>query len=246
LKKLTRVDFAAFFYLTVSLLGLGLLAILTFSQTVPRTDFSWQMPLSGLIFGAICIFGIMAGLSPRRCSQITHFEAAERSGSYAVKRSNSEEKLTAFRGHHPTCGNFGSHVLSFGDRTFCAGCTGLVSGAIFSLAGNFLYFFVGFQVGEVGSLFFWLGFLGVLCGLLQYKFPTSNSFMHFILNVTFVLGAFLLLIGVNSVNGSLTLDLYLLALTVYWIVTRIMLSHLEHRKKCSSCGSKPCSLSFSG
>jgi hypothetical protein len=244
LKKLTKVDTTALFHLAVSLLGLGLLAVLTFNQTVPETDFTWQMPLSGSIFCAVCILGILAGLSPRRCSHIAHFEAAERSSFYAVKRSNGEENSTAYKGHHPTCGNFSSHVLSFGDKTFCSGCTGLVLGAIFSLAGSFLYFFVGFQIGQVGVPLFWLGFFGVLCGLLQYELPTSNSFMHFTLNVTFVLGAFFLLVGVDNINRSLTLNLYLLALIVYWITTRIMLSRVEHRNKCSNCSLKPCNLSF--
>jgi len=244
LKKLAKVDIISSFYLAISLLGLGLLAILTFNQTVPKTDFTWQKPLVGSIFSVICIFGIIVGLSPSSCSQITHFKTAERRNSHIAKRSNNEETSIAFRGHHPICGNFASHVLSFGNRILCAGCTGLVTGAVLSLTGSLLYFFIGFSIGEFGVLVFWLGFLGVLCGLLQYKLPISNSYMHFILNVIFVLGVFLLLVGVNSANESLTLDLYFLALSVYWILTRIELSRAEHRKKCISCSLKTCSLSF--
>jgi hypothetical protein len=244
LKKPAEVNMAVSFYLAVSLISLGLLTVLTFSQAVPKTDFTWQKPLTVIIFSSICIFGIIAGLSPRRCSDLTHFKAAERSSSYAARRFDDKEDSITFKGHHPTCGNFRSHILSFGNKTFCAGCTGLVMGAILSLAGCFLTFIVGVQVEESSVLIFWLGFFGVVCGLLQYKIPTSNNHIHFILNVTFVLGAFFLFVGVNMVNGSLTLDLYLLALTVYWILARIELSRAEHRKKCMSCSSKPCSLSF--
>jgi hypothetical protein len=244
LKKLAKVDIIASFYLTVSLLGLGLLAILTFNQTVPKTDFPWQKSLTGVIFSAICVSGIIAGLSPSRCSHMTHFKTTEKSSYHATKRSSNGESSMTFRGHHPTCDNFASHILSFRNQIFCAGCTGLAIGAIMSLAGSFLYFFVDFQIGETSILVFWLGFLGVTFGLLQYKMPINNGYMHSMLNVMFVLGAFLLLVGVNSINESLALNLYLLALSAYWILTRIELSRKEHRKKCINCGLKPCSLSF--
>ena len=244
MKKLAKLSIVASFYLVASLLGLGLFAVLALNQTVPKTDFIWQKPITGTIFSAICILGILAGLSPSRCSRTTHYKTTERSSSYAEKRSNEDETSMTFEGHHPTCSNFNSHVLSVGDRKFCAGCTGLVIGAIASLAGSFIYFFVGLQIGEFGAFAFWLGFMGVLFGLLQYKIPSSNSLVHFILNVTFVLGAFLLLVGANNFNESLPLDLYFIVLSVYWVLTRIELSRLEHRKKCLNCNRKSCSLSF--
>jgi len=244
LKKPAKLNIVASFYLIASLLSLGLFAILAFSQTVPKTDFTWQKLLAGTIFSVICILGILAGLSPSRCSRTTHYKTTKRSSSYAERLNNEDETSMSFEGHHPACSNFASHVLSVGERKLCAGCTGLVIGAIVSLAGSFLYFFVGLQIEEFSALVFWLGFVGVLFGLLQYKIPSSNSLVHFILNVTFVLGAFLLLVGANSVNESLPLDLYFIVLSVYWILTRIELSRLEHRKKCLGCSRKSCGLSF--
>jgi hypothetical protein len=244
LKKTEKVDAAVFFYLAVSILGLGLLAILTFNRTVPKTYFPWQKPATGLIYSAICVLGIIAGLSPRRCSRVTHFKVANKSFLTTQKRFSDEEVTATFRGHHPTCGNFSSHVLLFGGRMFCAGCTGLVFGATLSLVGSALYFFGGLSFGEFCEIAFWMGFLGVIFGLLQYELPVSDSFLHFFLNVTFVLGAFFLLVEVNIASESFMLNLYLLLLIVYWILTRIELSRIEHRKKCFSCGSKPCNFSF--
>jgi hypothetical protein len=244
LKQPAKVDAATFFYLAVSILGLGLLAILTFNRTVPKTDFTWQKPATGLIFSAICILGTAAGLSPRRCSRATHFQVAERNIQITQKRFGGEKASATFRGHHPTCGNFSSHVLSFGGKMFCAGCAGLVFGAILSLVGSTLYFFYGLSNVEFSENVFWLGFFVVVCGLLQYEVPVNNSFLHFFLNAAFVLGAFFLLVEVNIVKESFMLNLYLLSLTVYWILTRIELSRIEHRKKCFSCGSKPCNFSF--
>ncbi len=244
MKKPVKVETATLFYLAVSTIGLGLVAILTYSQTVPSTDFAWQKPATGIMFSAVCVLGIVAGLSPRRCSSATHFKATKKSPPATQKPFDSEKASTTFRGHHPACGNFDAHVLSFGGRTLCAGCTGLVFGAVLSLAGSFLYFFVGVSSIEFSEIVFWLGFLGVACGLLQYELPVNSGFVHFLLNVAFVLGAFLLVVEVNAAKESLTLNLYLLLLTVYWILTRIELSRIEHRRKCLSCSSKPCSFSF--
>ena len=95
-------------------------------------------------------------------------------------------------------------------------------------------------------LIFWLGFIGVACGLLQYNLSNVNRGpVHFFLNVIFVLGAFLLLVGVNEISGSSFLGVYLLTLIVYWIMARITLSQLEHRKICATCNSKLCSFSLS-
>jgi hypothetical protein len=244
LKKPAKVDVATFFYLAVSILGLGLLTILTFNQTVPKTDFTWQKPATGTIFSAICVLGIIAGLSPRRCSRATHFKTTKETLPTTQKQFDGKEVSATFGGHHPTCGNFSAHVLSFGGRMLCAGCTGLVFGAIMSLVGSVLYFFAGLPIVESSENVFWLGFFAVVCGLLQYEVPVNNGFLHFFLNATFVLGAFFLLVEVNVFKESFMLNLYLLSLTVYWILTRIELSRIEHRKKCFSCGSKPCNFSF--
>ncbi len=244
MKKPAKDRTATLFFLAISTIGLGIVAILTYSQTIPNTDFAWQKPATGVMFSVICVLGIIAGLSPRRCSSATHFKAAKKSSAETQKPLDAEKASTTFKGHHPDCGNFSAHTLSFNGRTLCAGCTGLVLGAVLSLVGCFAYFFVGLPIEGFSGVVFWLGFFGVLCGLLQYELPVNDGFVHFLLNVVFVLGAFLLVVEVNAARESLVLNLYLLLLTVYWVLTRIELSRIEHRRKCLSCGSKPCSVSF--
>jgi len=203
-----------------------------------------EKQLTGALFGAICLFGMTAGLSPSRCSRILHFKKAANDRSLMTEETKTRATATAFQGHHPACGNFSVHIVRFGGRTYCAGCMGLVTGAALALSGSFLYFFLGLHVGEVGILAFWSGMIGVACGLLQYNRFVRRSVVHFLLNVAFVLGTFLLLIGVAEVNGNLLLDSYLLALIVYWILTRTMLSRFEHERICAACGLKQCNLSF--
>ena len=121
---------------------------------------------------------------------------------------------------------------------------GLITGAFAAILGDFLYFFSGMDIGGAGTLVFWLGFAGVAFGLLQYNLFIDRSDVHFLLNVIFVIGALCLLVGANEVASSLVLNIYLLTLTVFWIMARVALSQIEHRKMCSSCSLKPCSLSF--
>ena len=183
----------------------------------------------------ICIIGILAGFLPSKCSEVMHILSRNKK-SYKTEQTNSRATNFKFEGHHPTCGKFIPHILKFGNKTYCAGCSGLITGAIFSLIGSITYFFTGFGVGELKILIFWLGFVGVASSLLQYRiFAVKRGSIHFAVNVIFVMGAFLLLVGVNEINSNFILNLYLLILIGYWISTRIQLSRLEHKEICTTC-----------
>jgi len=240
----TRPNISSLYFISISLIGLFLLAALTFGIPTSKVNPSWRKPVIGSTFGMICLLGIISGLYPSKCSQMLHFrkKIQDRQRYDAERGSVGEGALLTFEGHHPNCGNFSAHVFRLGDKKYCAGCVGLVAGAAISLLGAFLYFFTGLFLGEVATAFFWLGFWGVALGLLQYNlFNTSRSSVHLSLNVTFVLGAFLLLIGIEEVTRNLILEVYFVTLTLYWILTRILLSQQEHRKICSACGLKSCS-----
>ncbi|MEM2876183.1 MAG: hypothetical protein QXL67_04455, partial [Candidatus Bathyarchaeia archaeon] len=99
--------------------------------------------------------------------------------------------------------------------------------------------FVDLSATWVGSYSFWLGFIGVVCGLLQYNFFNINrGVAHLFLNIAFVFSAFLLLVSVDAMTHSFILELYLVTSIIYWIFTRVTLSQEEHRKICVSCGLK--------
>ena len=237
-------NIASYYYLGVSLLGLGLLAILTFHSPAAAESFPLQSQLTGSIFGAVCFLGILAGVSPSRCSRALHFKKSPRRSLGEMKQTKDEEPQLVLKGHHPDCGTFSSHVLRFGTKLYCAGCLGLVTGAVIAIVGDFLYFFGGMDVGGASTTVFWLGFAGVAFGLLQYNLFIDRNDVHFLLNVIFVIGALCLLVGANEVAGSLVLNSYLLTLTIFWIMARVALSQAEHRKMCSACSRRPCSLSF--
>jgi hypothetical protein len=177
----------------------------------------------------ICILGIIAGVTPRRCLKI-------HKKNQIVTASVNESMI--FLGHHPTCGNFSSHVIKFGNKIFCGGCSGLVTGAIISVFGTILYLSGGITIRNCGPVLFWTGFFSVFIGLLQHRLSFNNRPLHFFLNLMFVLGTFFLLLGVEMQNSGFFLELYLLMLSIYWIITRITLSKIEHDKICLSCSLK--------
>ena len=159
MKKLSIKNSKIFsvYSLIISIIGLGIIAFLTFDQSISKIALPFQRQIIGLIFASICSLGIIAGISPKRCSQRIH--------SRIPKKEQINLKVERIKGHHPACENFSNHVVKFGKRTYCIGCIGMVTGAIISLIGSIFYFFTDFYLGNFNVIIFLLGFLGILYGL---------------------------------------------------------------------------------
>ena len=136
------------------------------------------------------------------------------------------------KGHHPDCGRFSDHTITFSKRVDCAACSGLASGAFLAFLGAVFYFFGGNVSAETGKPMLIAGSILVPLGLAQLK---SKGFVRLSLNVAFVCGAFLVLVGVDILARNLTLDLYVIGLIGLWIWTRIILSEWDHARICRSC-----------
>lgn len=232
-------------FLGFSVVALCLLPFLILSSPITGPGTPWEKQLVGAVFAMICLLGILAGIAPATCSQLLHLRKKKEVHESRAPLPRSNVSVIGKQGHHPTCGHYTGHVLPLGGRTLCAGCTGLVTGALIALLGSALYFFLGVSFPG-GVAIFWLGFVGVAVGLLQhplYKvFKVQRGIVRVLVNVAFVVGAFLLLVGVVEIAGSLVLQAYLLLTIIYWIFTRIMISKLEHTKVCTTCGITKCSL----
>ena len=226
-------------YMGLSLLGLVLLAPLTFNPLTPHIHLSNQGLLTSSIFILICLSGIAAGVAPSRLRVGGHAATRRRSPT----RGNAQEGAVYLRGHHPACERFDEHVINLNGRVYCAGCTGLVTGAVLAVLGSFFFLFGGYFVGFEGVLF-WLGFVWVALGIIQHHIDLGIAVVHLALNTVFVVGAFLLFVDVQRLSGNLIVEAYLLALTVFWIMSRIHLSRLDHERICRGCGLKSCTFSF--
>jgi uncharacterized membrane protein len=136
-------------------------------------------------------------------------------------------------GHHHDCGMFSAHTIHVNGHILCAACTGLFLGAIVALFGTAVYFFAQFDWSQFGFLAVGIGVLAMTLGFLQLKF---ERFARLIMNVLFVLGGFLILVGMDELTGSLFVDLFSIVLIVFWLFTRILLSQWDHWKICRKCG----------
>jgi hypothetical protein len=58
--------------------------------------------------------------------------------------------------------------LNIGEKVYCAGCTGLTTGAVIAIIGSFFYFIIGVPL-IAAELVFWIGFGGVMIGIVQHN-----------------------------------------------------------------------------
>lgn len=208
------------YFISVSLIGLFFLPIMVFK--IPDNSTShWPHYLIFSFFGLICFLGMLVGIFPS-------------------KFQKKDSSIMEFKGHHPDCGNFSGHVIQLVGKTYCAGCTGLIIGAIISLLG-ILSYLLGRLPCENKIIIFWLGFTGTLTSLLYNSLSKwRTNFLNLFLNAFFVLEAFMLLLGVEEINNSLLTELYLLILIPIWIITRILSSQRTHNRICQNCDLKKC------
>jgi hypothetical protein len=214
------------FAISVSIFGLFTMLMIGINPPTIYESFSWRKPLIGSIFSLICMFGIFAALLPTQCSQAFHFRKENMNLTSHRIRATS---------HHPDCGKFSAHVIHIGSHMLCAACTGLLLGAFIALVGVTFYFFDGWNIEEASFPAVLIGAVGIVLGFLQLKF---RGFIRLILNMFFVLGAFLILIGIDELTKSLFIDFFLAAMIVFWILTRIQLSQWDHWRICSNCKSQ--------
>lgn len=214
------------FFLIISLLGLAILLLLATAPPILQESCPWRRPVVGTIFATICILGSFAAVSPRSCKNFLR---------HARKEGRARDLKTS-RGHHPPCEEFSSHVVQLNGLCLCAGCTGLFLGAMMALLGTVLYFFLGLHVYVCeSSLCVLLGSFGVLLGLIQYNF---RGLGRVLVNAIFVLASFFILSSVDQLVKSIFVDLFVLMLILFWILTRIRISEYEHDAICRDCRSK--------
>lgn len=223
------------FLISVSMFGLLLSIVFVVNPPKLADDFAFRKSVAGSAFGAICVLGIIGCLYPHSCSAILDFEKRDRNAP-----SSSKSHGQAFQGHHPTCGPFSSHVLRIGKRRFCATCSGLLFGAIIALFGIGT-FFLG-NVGMTGELrlLVSVGAVGVTLGLLHPTVLRLKSFARFFASTLFVVGSFLVLVSIEDSTRNTAIDLFFIALSVLWILTKVSLSKWEHQQICSQCSSQSC------
>ena len=120
-------------------------------------------------------------------------------------------------------------------KKYCAGCIGLFTCALIAVIGTITYYLYGIPL-SYAYLIFLLGFLCVLVALIQSFLLNINfNAAKFIFNLILVLGAFLMLIGLIEITGSIFIQFYFLLLVFIWILARITNSEKKHADICEKC-----------
>jgi hypothetical protein len=225
------------YQLLMSFAGLFLVGLMTVFPPAATGDVPWRKPVIGSIFSIICVLGVLAVFSPNKCLNIFTIGKKNRAAGSDSAKLASHGTSNALAGHHPNCGNYGAHVFRIKGKAVCAACSGLLLGGLSALAVASAYFFGDWNVADYSSWMVLLGIAGVSFGLFQFKF---RSLVRLSLNTVFVLGTLLILIGIDELVQSLVFDLFVVCLIVFWLLTRISLSHWDYEVICSGCETENC------
>lgn len=237
------------FMMGVSFFALFLIVSFVAFPPPVRESPPWGRPVVGAVFALVCVLGISAVFFPAGCSRAIGHERVRSSTGPGLEKSGSEPSasnlmgLRLTHGHHPPCDRFASHEFHVAGKSFCTGCAGLLTGALAVLIGTGLYFFTGWQIDRsVYAIFIAPGILGVFLALLQFHvFNVQRTALRLLINAFFVMSTFLILIGLDLLLHSLTLNLVVISFSVFWLYARISLSNWDHERICSSC-QVPCNL----
>jgi len=224
---------------SISLIGLIVASTLLFYMPASQ-DFAWRRPIISSTYALICILGAIAVFFPKRCSRVIRPKKWATTMSYKTPQLDETRTTTFFgfkltHGHHPKCEGFSNHEFQIGKKTYCAGCMGLLIGASISLVTVSAYFFSQVQLDKEAIPLIGFGFITVLVGLLIPIFIAGRSAIRLATNAFLILGMSSILVAADTLLHNIQIDLYLIALDILWLTTRISLSQLNHERICANC-----------
>ncbi len=218
------------FAVVVSVLGLVSIPLLLSQSGKYQTDFLFSKPLIGSLYTGICIVGISAVFYPNKCEKA--FMIRKQSGFREQDDRGVLSGKMNFRGHHPDCEAFSGNRTTILKVVLCAACTGMLFGAMVALIGTLFYFFAGFVILPANPMIFFVGYGGLLLGLVQFKF---GGWLKLTVNALFVLSSFIILVTADAIGKSFFVDLYVLGLILFLLLARILFSEWNNKRICSRC-----------
>ncbi len=181
------------------------------------------------IFILCCIIGISFTLHPNWVRRyFSKFKDEEKNTLPQGKRS--------FQGHHPDCSTFQNHTVQWKERTWCAGCFGLLIGLCVSILLMILYAVTDFQFTKMMSYFLLLLGLFILPVVyVEILYRSRHAIVHVVINSLMPLSFFIITISVGGITGKFIYGFFTILLCFLWLDTRIQLSKWHHRSLCTHC-----------
>ena len=118
----------------------------------------------------------------------------------------------------------------------CAGCTGLILGAIFVTVSMVIFIFIELSIPF--NIFFTLiilGFILIASNFLITLITLKNAGGQLLSSLFLIIGFLLIIIGIFQVTGDIIYSLIGVIISFLWLDTRIQLSYWRHTKLCNSC-----------
>jgi hypothetical protein len=214
------------FLLFVSSFGLIVSMIMLEHPVRPTIEFAGRRILVGFIYGLVCLGGMFAVFLPGPCSRLV---GVRRSGEQYLRgldaRATSIFAILLLHGHHPLGQESSTtHELRFRGKSFCASCFGLLTGAIMSLMAIVVFLFSDWAGGYLAHFLYFLGLGGVALGLVPALLGVGAR-TRFVLGMIFVSGTCVMLIAMDVATANLIADLLVVLLVLFWLISRISLSH---------------------
>ena len=199
--------------------------MLNISSPFP-SEFDVRRPLIALVYGAVCVAGILAALFPVACSRFLGIlrSLTEDKGSLET-RATRVFSLLLLHGHHPPGSDEKNHELWLGGKSYCATCFGLLTGAVVSLTLIVAFALSGWRDGGFAYALYFVGVMVVIMGLVPSLGFRVGARARFALAAFFVLGTCLMLVATDVLTANLIADLFVVLLAVFWLLWRISLSH---------------------
>lgn len=215
------------FFLLVSFFGLVVSTILIASPVQLPLVLGVRNELVMFLYVGICIAGVVAVLFPTACSRAVGVRRASLENSLDLwERATRVLGILIIHGHH-TGSASNRHEVRFRKKSFCATCYGLLSGAVISIAIVMDYTLSSWPVGmgyDFAKALYAVGVLGVLLGFVQL-FSNMGASARFLLAQVFVVGTSLMLVATDVLTADLMADLFVVLLALFWLLSRIWLSH---------------------
>ncbi len=220
-----RLGYIAFL-LAVSAFGLVISASLLGNPAPFPSGFGGRRVVVALVYGSVCVAGILAALFPVACSRVLRIERS-RTGDVGSPETRATEVfgILLLHGHHPPGPQEKEHELLAGGKSFCASCFGLLAGAAVSLMVVVVFTLSGWADGRFAYTLYYAGVAGVILGLVPAITLKTGARARFALAVVFVLGTSLMLVATDLLTLNLVADLFVVLLVVFWLLSRISLSH---------------------
>lgn len=201
---------------------IGACVVLAFSaSTLVVQDLAWRKEIISSFYVTLCIIGSIAALLPAACTK-------------AIGPKDSAWIPHVTLTHHPECEGFSGHELHLRGRSLCAGCTGLLTGALISVSLIAAYF-AGVDPTQGASILTELGVAAALLGLFVPLSNSRSSLLRFAIGASFIVGMTSILIGLDSQLRSIDVDSFIILMALFWVFTRISLSQFVHKRICANC-----------